>query len=98
MPGSWEHALYYEAARAVTEQRFSIVKSQHTTGVQDLGWAPKRQPLVVVLIGLWVAATNVAIQESHGQGRMRAEPSIARQLRVLARELGHEPTGIPARA
>lgn len=97
VPGSWEHAIYYEAARAATEQRFSIMKSQHITGVQDLGWAPKREPLVVVLIGLWVAATNLAIQESHGQGRLRPEPSMARQLRVLARDLGHEPTRIPAR-
>lgn len=97
VPGSWEHALYYEAARAATEQRFSLMKSQHITGVQDLGWAPKREPLVVVLIGLWVAATNLAIQESHGQGRLRPEPSTARQLRVLARDLGHEPTRIPAR-
>lgn len=97
VPGSWEHAIYYEAARAATEQRFSIMKSQHITGVQDLGWAPKREPLVVVLIGLWVAATNLAIQESHGQGRLRPEPSMDRQFWVLAQDLGHEPTRIPTR-
>lgn len=97
VPGSWEHAIYYEAARSATEQRFSIMKNQHITGVQNLTWTPRREPLLCVLIGVWIAATNLAIQDSYVQGRLRPKSSTVAKMRRLARDLGHEPTRIPPR-
>lgn len=54
----------FEAARAATERQFSRLKSPHESGIQDLKRSPRREPMICVLIGLWVAATNLAIQDS----------------------------------
>lgn len=94
--GSWEHAVYFEAARAATEQRFSIMKSQHVTGIEHLKWSPRREPMLCLLIGLWVAATNLAIQDAYDQ-RSPKPSSVKRRLRQLEDDLGRPPTRIPPR-
>lgn len=96
VPGSWEHAVCFEAARAVTEQRFSIMKSQHITGLEHLKWAPRREPMLCLLIGLWVAATNLAIQDSHDR-KPEKPSSVKHRLRQLEADLGRPPTRIPPR-
>lgn len=96
VPGSWEHALYFEAARAATEQRFSIMKSQHVTGLEHMKWSPRREPMLCLLIGLWVAATNLAIQDVYDQ-RPPKPSSVKRRLRQLEADLGRAPTRIPPR-
>ncbi len=55
---SWEHTLYFEAARARTEQTFSMLKSAHITNLVDLKWGPRREPMVKILLALAVASTN----------------------------------------
>jgi hypothetical protein len=97
IPGSWEHDNVHGAVRALTEQRFSVMKNQHITGVQDLTWAPRREPLLCVVIALWVAATSMAIQDAHNRGGVKPEPSTRRNWKRLTRKLGHEPTRIPPR-
>ncbi len=96
VPGSWEHALYFEAARAATEQRFSIMKSQHVTGIEHMKWSPRREPMLCLLIGLWVAATNVAIQDVYDRRPPRPS-SIKKRMKQLEADLGRPPTRIPPR-
>lgn len=96
VPGSWEHAIYYEAARSLTEQRFAIMKSQYVTSLQDLTWAARREPLLGLIIGLWVAATNLAIQAAH-ERKPRRPSSIDLRFRQLEDYLGRPPVKTPPR-
>ncbi|MDY3128394.1 MAG: hypothetical protein SOW59_09800 [Corynebacterium sp.] len=96
VPGSWEHQLYYEAARCLTEQRFSIMKSINLAGFEQIKWGPRREPMLVVLIALWVAATNLAIQEVH-YSRSVPQGQIVKHLRDLEKDLGRAPTMTPPR-
>ncbi|WP_143117790.1 hypothetical protein [Corynebacterium diphtheriae] len=96
VPGSWEHAIYYEAARSLTEQRFSIMKSQHLSGREHLKWSPRREPMISVIIALWIAATNLAIQDSH-VAKMPRPSSIKKQKRRLERDLGRALMSTPPR-
>lgn len=94
--GSWEHATYFEAARAATEQRFSSLKSPHLAGFEHLKWAPRREPMIGLLIALWIAATNVSIQESHRSGRKKPS-SIKKRMNQIREDLGQPPVRIPPR-
>jgi hypothetical protein len=96
VPGSWEHAVYFEAGRAATEQRFSIMKNHHVTGLEHLKWAPRREPMLCLLIALWVAATNLAIQDVYDQ-RPPKPSSVKRRMRQLEADLGRPPMRIPPR-
>lgn len=93
---SWEHTLYHEAGRALTEQRFSLLKSPHITGIANMAWGPRREPMVKILIALAIAATNHQIQKTHN-ARGRREESIDIRWRQLQSHLGHEPTRTPPR-
>lgn len=97
VPGSWEHAMYFEAARALTEQRFSQLKSRHVTGLADIKSGPRREPIVNLILALAVAATNDRSQRSH-DARLVREESIDIRRRQLTRDLGYEPTRIPPRS
>lgn len=98
VPGSWEHALYYEATRALTEQRFSIIKSQHVNGFSDLSWGAKREPMIKLVLALSVAAANYRVQKSAGErAHLSREESIDVRMRQLRRDLGHDPTKTPPR-
>jgi hypothetical protein len=46
---NWEHTPYFEAARARTEQTFSLLKFAHITNLVDLKWGPRREPMVKIL-------------------------------------------------
>lgn len=96
VPGSWEHAIYFEAARTLTEQRFGIMKSQHVTGLQDMTWSARREPLLCLTIALWVAATNIAIQAKHDR-RAEEPDSLDKKFRQLERFLGRPPMKTPPR-
>jgi hypothetical protein len=92
--GSWEHTLYFEAARARTEQTFSLLKSAHITKFVDLKWGPRREPMVKLLMALAVASTNHRIQKTYRSRRAREE-SIDIRRRQLRSYLGHEPATTP---
>ncbi|MGW6695033.1 hypothetical protein ACWF62_14795 [Rhodococcus sp. NPDC054953] len=96
VPGSWEHALYFEAARALTEQRFSLLKSPFITGINALKWGPRREPMIKIILALAVAATNLRIQASFDPSTVRTE-SMDIRWRQLAADLGHEPVRMPPR-
>lgn len=96
VPGSWEHALYFEAARALTEQRFSLLKSPHITGINALKWGPRREPMIKIILALAVAATNLRIQASFDPSAVRTE-SMDIRWRQLTADLGHEPVRVPPR-
>ena len=97
VPGSWEHALYYEAARSLTEQRFSIMKSEHCTGFESLKWAPRRQPMISIILALQVAETNRVIQRRWNSRRKGYTGSTARRWEQLRADLGHAPMLTPPR-
>lgn len=96
VPGSWEHAMYYEAARSATERQFSRLKSKHESGIEHLKWSPRREPMICILIGLWVASTNLAIQNSFYSQR-RKPSSIRMRMKKLEQDLKHPPMKIPPR-
>lgn len=91
---SWEHTLYFEAARARTEQTFSLLKSAHITNLVDLKWGPRREPMVKLLMALAVASTNHRIQKTYRSRRAREE-SLDIRHRQLRLYLGHEPAKTP---
>lgn len=96
VPGSWEHATYYETARSVAEQRFSIMKSTYVTGMENLKRGVRREPMLGITIGLWIAATNLAIQESYS--RQKAVPnSTEKRMGLIADDIGRTPVKIPPR-
>jgi hypothetical protein len=96
VPGSWEHMLVFESGRAMTEQRFSLLKSPHITRMSEMKWGPRREPMIKLLLALTVAATNHQIQKTHTARPVRTE-SIDIRWRQLTRYLGHEPTRTPPR-
>lgn len=95
-PGSWEHTLYLEAARSLTERSFSVLKSPHVTGLTNMKWGPRREPMIKILFALAIAATNDQIQRTHHRARRREE-SIDIRWRQLRTKLGHDPARTPPR-
>lgn len=96
VPGSWEHATYYEAARAITEQRFSIMKSPHVTGMDSFKRGVRREPMLYITLALWVASTNLAIQESF-ERKTAGQDSMTRRLRMVREDTGRALAKVPPR-
>lgn len=96
VPGSWEHAIYFESVRSATERQFAKLKSPHITGFEHLTWAPKREPMITILIGLWIASMNMATQDRF-IARGPAPSSTPYRWRQLEEDLGQPPTRIPPR-
>ncbi|MCV7224653.1 hypothetical protein [Mycolicibacterium komossense] len=97
IPGSWEHTLYFEAARSLTEQRFSQLKSRHVAGLDSLTTGPRRTPMIKIAIALAAATVNIRAQQNHDPTRRRTE-AIDIRVRHLAADLGHPPTPMPRRS
>ena len=96
VPGSWEHAVYFEAARALTEQRFAHLKSAHVTGIRQLTYGPRRDPMIKLILAMAVVASNRESQSNFDPAKVREE-SIDIRMRQLATDLGHEPARTPPR-
>ncbi|OBA31034.1 hypothetical protein A5766_14405 [Gordonia sp. 852002-51296_SCH5728562-b] len=97
IPLSWEHAIYYEAARSLTEQRFNIVKSRAVAGLDNLKIGPRREALVRIIIAMAFAVANLReIQRFRERGPADGE-SIERQWARLRRDLSREPARTPPR-
>ncbi len=96
VPGSWEHAVYFEAARALTEQRFSHLKSTHVTGIRQLTSGPRRDPMIKLILAMAVVASNRESQSNFDPAKIREE-SIDIRMRQLATDLGYEPARTPPR-
>lgn len=96
VPGSWEHATYYEAARAITEQRFSIMKSPHITGMESFKRGVRREPMLYITLALWVASTNLSIQESF-ERKTASQDSMTRRLRMVREDTGRALAKVPPR-
>jgi hypothetical protein len=94
--GTWEHMIHFEATRALTEQRFALLKSPYLTGMTEVAGGPRREPLVKILLALAVAATNHQIQKTH-KARSVREESVDVRWRQLGHHLGGEPTRTPPR-
>jgi hypothetical protein len=88
--------VYFEAARALTEQRFSHLKSPHVTGLAKLTYGPRRDPMVKLIMAMAVVVSNWASQTNFDPAKVREE-SIDIRMRQLAADLGHEPARTPAR-
>lgn len=95
---SWEHLIAYEAGRAMTEQRFSLLKSPHITGISELRWGPRREPTIKLNLALAVAALNVASQRSFAAREQPPRESVPIRWRQLADSLGCEPARVPPRS
>ncbi|RFZ34005.1 hypothetical protein DAVIS_04834 [Mycobacterium marinum] len=97
IPGSWEHTLYFEAARALTEQRFSQLKSRHVAGLDSLNTGPRRTPMIKIAVALAAVTVNIRAQQNHEPKRHRRE-AVDIRLRQLAAGLGRPPTLMPRRS
>ena len=97
IPGSWEHTLYFEAARSLTEQRFSQLKSRHVASLDSLTTGPRRTPMIKIAIALAAVTVNIRAQQNHDPNARRTE-AIDMRLRQLAADLGHPPTPMPRRS
>ncbi len=86
---SWEYALYYEVARSPTEQRFSIMKSEHCTGFESLKRAWRRQSIIRIILALQVDETNRVIQWGWNSSRKGYTGSTVRRWGQLRANLGH---------
>jgi hypothetical protein len=97
IPFSWEHLVYFEALRALTEQRFTQLKSRAGSGVDDIKTGPRRPPTILIGLALAAAAVNLAGQHSHDPRRGR-EDAFDIKWRTLEADLGYPPTRIPPRS
>ncbi|OZC33060.1 hypothetical protein [Gordonia polyisoprenivorans] len=96
-PGSNDHAIYFEAARALTEQRFSLIKSRTMVGLVHLKYGARREPLVKLVLAMAFAVVNVReIERFEASNRNRPE-SIAAKWRRLERDIGQSPIRMPNR-
>lgn len=97
IPLSWDHAIYFEAARSLTEQRFNIVKSRAVAGLDNLKIGPRREALVRIIIAMAFAVANLReIQRFREVGPARGE-SIERKWARLREDLNREPARTPPR-
>jgi hypothetical protein len=96
IPFSWEHLIYYEALRALTEQRFSQLKSRAGSGIDAIKAGPRRPPTILLGVALAAAAANINAQKNHNP-RGGQEAAFARKWRHLEADLGYPPTRIPPR-
>jgi hypothetical protein len=97
VPGSWEHTLYFEAARAFTEQRFSQLKSKYVAGLDELKTGPRRTPMIKIAIAMAAVTANIRAQNRHNTAARRVE-SIDVRMRQLTADLGYPPARIPPRS
>lgn len=96
-PGSNDHAIYFEAARALTEQRFSLIKSRTMVGLVHLKYGARREPFVKLVLAMAFAVVNVReIERFEASNRNRPE-SIAAKWRRLERDIGQSPIRMPNR-
>lgn len=96
-PGSNDHAIYYEAARALTEQRFNLIKSRTMAGLVHLKYGARREPVVKLVIAMAFAVVNSReIERFEACNRDRPE-SITAKWRRLERDLGKPPIRMPNR-
>ncbi|WP_341258412.1 hypothetical protein [Gordonia malaquae] len=96
-PGSYDHAIYCEAARSLTEQRFSLVKSRSVGGLSDFKYGSRREPLVKLTFAVAFAVVNIAeIERFEADGRHRTE-SIEVKWARLDRDLGKPAMRMPNR-
>jgi hypothetical protein len=96
VPGSWEHTTYFEAARALTEQRFAHLKSSSVTGIRDLLDGARREPMLKLILATAVAVANHRTQQAHHRHRQKTE-SIEMRLAQIAAGLGFDPVRTPPR-
>ena len=71
--GSWEHTLYLEAARSLTERSFSVLKSPHVTGMAHMKWGPRREPMIKILFALrsWTSTPDSPARITSGTSSTR---------------------------
>ena len=101
IPGSWKHAIVYEAERACTEQRFDQVRRRAIVGLEHLKEGGRREPVVALTVAAAFAVVNTltiqAFEERQRAGTPPKTESIAARWKQLAMGLGHEPAKEPAR-
>lgn len=93
-PGSWEHMHLLEAYRSLNERQFAFLKSPYSTGVQQLNFSARREPMVKLLIAMMAAVSNARLQE---RPKVRAIDSVTERWQKLERHLGNPPAKTPPR-
>lgn len=72
------------------------MKSTYVTGMENLKRGVRREPMLGITVGLWIAATNLAIQESYSR-RKNLPNSTEKRMRLIAEDIGRAPVKIPPR-
>lgn len=98
IPGSWRHAITYEAYRALTEQRFDLVRRRPSTGLEHLKYGARREPVICITIAVAFAVVNwLTIQGFDHRGIPDFE-SVDERWKQLTDDLGHTPATEPPRS
>ncbi|MGV9482082.1 hypothetical protein [Gordonia aichiensis] len=97
-PGSNDHAIYFEAARALTEQRFNLIKSRTVAGLVHLKYGARREPFVKLVIAMAFAVVNTREIDRFEAGNRNRPESIAAKWRRLELDLGQPPIRMPNRS
>ncbi|MGW0039315.1 hypothetical protein [Gordonia sp. NPDC003376] len=97
-PGSHDHAIYYEAARSLTEQRFSLIKSRTAVGLVHLKYGARREPFMKLVIAIAFAVVNLRTIELAESPRPKRPESVRAKWRRLERDLGKPPIRMPPRS
>ncbi|WP_132992695.1 hypothetical protein [Gordonia zhaorongruii] len=97
-PGSFDHAVHYEAARSLTERRFSVLKTRPSAGLGDLRYGVRREPFIKLVIAVAIAAVNIAEIERFEDGNKDRPESTRVKWRRLHQDLGRTVVRMPNRS
>lgn len=72
------------------------MKSPHVTGMESFKRGARREPMLYITLALWVASTNVAIQQLF-ERKTADQDSMTRRLRMVRDDTGRDLTKVPPR-
>ena len=70
------------------------MKSTYVTGMDNLKRGVRREPMLYITLALWVASTNLAIQEQFAR-KTAGQDSMTRRLRMVREDTGRDLAKVP---
>lgn len=94
-PGSFEYQSILDTYRSRTESRFAHLKHPCVTALKHTNVGPRREPLLMLQIGIAVAVSNLKLQQNFKPDHADV---IERNFRITDRALGRKATRKPYRS
>nr|WP_241876394.1 hypothetical protein [Corynebacterium diphtheriae] len=70
------------------------MKSPHVTGMESFKRGVRREPMLYITLALWVASTNLEIQEQF-ERKTAGQDSMTRRLRMVREDTGRDLAKVP---